>query len=240
MTAPAHVAACCTSAPFESNYTPKGVYETISDLPVYFVGEKGKPAIMVAYDIFGLTPNSLQFADTLATHGFRVAVPDYYHGNPWVKVPIVMEELFAHLGKHAPTEAVHRDSRLIAAHLRSEGASKVGAVGQCWGGKIVCELAAMDDVVDAVASVHPAQITEAVVSAIKVPVAFLPSKDEPDFLPFFELLSKKPFGPRNIHHRFDNMPHGWTGARANYDNPENVKASQEASEILANFFKANL
>ncbi|RKO85426.1 Alpha/Beta hydrolase protein [Blyttiomyces helicus] len=245
MSTPDHVTACCNTPPFKSNYTPKGLTETVADIPVYFAGEKGKSAIILVHDIFGLKANTMQLADTLAAHGFRVAAPDCFRGNPYETVPVVMADLRAHLLYHAPPEVVLRDSQSIAAHLRAEGAQKVGALGLCWGGRKVCELAAVEGAVDAVASAHPSQIDEAVVDAITVPVCFLPSMSEPDYVSIDDflcegILAKKPFAARNVHRRFTTMRHGWIGARANYDDPENVKGAQEATDILADFFKANL
>ncbi|KAK9686181.1 hypothetical protein K7432_015247 [Basidiobolus ranarum] len=47
--------ACCSLPPAISDYTPKGTFEKVDDLPVYFVGPKdAKKAVVLIYDIFGL------------------------------------------------------------------------------------------------------------------------------------------------------------------------------------------
>ncbi|KAK9768575.1 hypothetical protein K7432_000639, partial [Basidiobolus ranarum] len=77
--------ACCSLPPVVSNYAPKGTFEQIDDLAVYFVGPKdAKKSVVVIYDIFGLHPNTHQFCDILGEiFNFRVAMPDFFRGKPW-------------------------------------------------------------------------------------------------------------------------------------------------------------
>ncbi|KAJ3037855.1 hypothetical protein HDV00_001270 [Rhizophlyctis rosea] len=236
-----HPTTCCTLPPFASDYTPKGHTENVGDLPVYFTGAKGKKAIIVIYDIFGELPLTQQFADRLADSGFYVAMPDYFRGAPWSKVPFERAELMAYLQERVPFDQVMKPDTLnVIQHLKSQGVESVGALGFCWGGLHTSTLGSHEDVVAAglkgVSSVHPSFHTVDTVKDLKVPVAFIPTQDEADFTPIMESIANKPFASKNVHVRFDDVHHGFAAARANYADPVNVKRSGEAVQILNKFF----
>ncbi|RKO83731.1 hypothetical protein BDK51DRAFT_49733 [Blyttiomyces helicus] len=65
-----HDSACCNAAPFESGYAPKG--------------QQGYSSIQ-------------QLADVLAAHGFHVTTPDFFRGDPLVKMPLVISEFMNNL-----------------------------------------------------------------------------------------------------------------------------------------------
>ncbi|KAL0050588.1 hypothetical protein WJX82_002800 [Trebouxia sp. C0006] len=63
----------------------QGVSKQIGDLETYVVGPStaGTPAVLLLPDAFGFgIPNNKLYADHLARHGFLVAVPDIFHGDP--------------------------------------------------------------------------------------------------------------------------------------------------------------
>lgn len=55
--------ACCKLPPVQTEYSPKGDYTELAGLKTYSAGpEDAKEAILVVYDIFGLSPQILQGA----------------------------------------------------------------------------------------------------------------------------------------------------------------------------------
>ncbi len=72
--------ACCSRAPFESDYTPKGAKVSVNGMDVYVVGDQNDVTLMGVYDIFGFHNTTLQFCDALSNAGFRVVVPDFFYG----------------------------------------------------------------------------------------------------------------------------------------------------------------
>ncbi|KAJ9071081.1 hypothetical protein DSO57_1000756 [Entomophthora muscae] len=75
---------CCTKPPVSSDYVPKGKKETFGDMEVYIVGDSNAKATLFGfYDIFGYHNNTFLFCDRLAESGFRVILPDFFHGKPW-------------------------------------------------------------------------------------------------------------------------------------------------------------
>ncbi|RKO90176.1 hypothetical protein BDK51DRAFT_52060 [Blyttiomyces helicus] len=196
-----HVPACCNTAPFESEYAPKGTFERIGDLPVYFVGEKGSKAVLPA---------------------LRRSLPrmgDFFRGDPWIKMPLVMSELMDHLNRTVPWPVVDTDMKSVTAHLRAEGASSVGAIGLCWSAGQVAR-GPLEGAFDAIAAAHPWQVNKQVLTPVPCPIALLPSND---------LLEV-----------FETMGHGFLAARANYANEDNARCAREALTILAKFFHENL
>ncbi|TPX70022.1 hypothetical protein SpCBS45565_g01996 [Spizellomyces sp. 'palustris'] len=236
-----HSKACCELPPFASNYQPKGQVSTVGDLPTYFVGEKGKRAIILVYDIFGFHPNTHQFADELAAKGFFVAEPDFFRGNPWPleKLPFELPELMAHLEQHVPESRMVADIGSVCRYLRSNGVESIGTVGFCWGA-IYAVKANVEGLIDATATAHPSRMSVESVKDVKGPVALLPSKDEPDLIPLMEAMKEKPFGDKNVHVRFDDMHHGWCAARSDYSSPANAQRAREALQIMARFFDETL
>ncbi|RKO83272.1 hypothetical protein BDK51DRAFT_31957 [Blyttiomyces helicus] len=162
-----HVPACCNTAPFKSEYVPKATFEPIGDLPVYFAGEKGQKAILQL------------LADALAEHGLRVAMPDFFRGDQWVKMPLVMSELMDHLNRTVPGAVVDADMKAATAHLKAEGSVSVG--GLCWSAGQVAK-GSYEGAFDAIAAAHPSQVNEQVLGSVPCPIASLPSKDEIDFV----------------------------------------------------------
>ncbi|KAJ3054136.1 hypothetical protein HK097_002566 [Rhizophlyctis rosea] len=240
-----HNHTCCSLPPFNSEYVPKGHVQTLGDLPVYFAGEKGKKAVIVIPDIFGLHKLTQQFADALAFQGFYIALLDSFRGNPWSKAPLILDELKAFLSANVPYDPVMKSDVLsVISHLHSQGVESIAALGFCWGGLITTQLGSDEEVVQkglkAVSSVHPSFHTLETVKGLKVPVAYLPSQNESDFKPLLDSLSHLPFASKNVHVRFDDVHHGFAAARANYDDPVNVKRSGEAVQVLKAFYESVL
>ncbi|KAI8608438.1 Alpha/Beta hydrolase protein [Chytriomyces sp. MP71] len=237
-------ATCCTLAPVDPTYKSKGEIVKIGPLDVYVVGPKGaKNAIIVNYDIFGDHPCTRQVLDILSTHGFRVAMPDLCHGDPW---PVDVwppaggfGEVIAHINKNANYESIQKDMAATREYLRSEGSQHFGIIGFCWGAIMVSKLST-DPAYEAVVCAHPGAIPLDVAAAIKAPVLLLPAKDDPkeSFDPVFEVVVKN--HPTSKQVRFDDVHHGFLAARADFSNELLAKRANEGIKLIHDFFVAHL
>jgi len=138
-----------------------------------------------------------KLADKVAAAGYYVVVPDYFHGEPLVLGSA--ENRLAGLGdwlkRHGP-EKGFEDSTKVIEVLKSRGISTIGAVGFCWGAKVVVELLKGEDVKAGVL-LHPSFVTVDDIKEVKVPLTILvPEIDEfctPEIVEQFRaILSAKP------------------------------------------------
>ncbi|KAI9312999.1 Alpha/Beta hydrolase protein [Zopfochytrium polystomum] len=238
---------CCTLAPVYQGYTSKGEVVTLpgTDMDVYLTGPKGaKSAIIFNYDIFGDHPNTRQVADILATHGFRVAMPDLLHKDPY-RGPWPPES-FAAVHKHivsvAPYERVVTDINATRDYLRTiEGAEKFGLVGFCWGGRNAA-LLTQDPSFSAAALIHPGAVTEDEATKVAAPILVVLGCDDPvePFDAVVRVLRAKPFGDKLLYERFDDVPHGFGASRSDFSNPVWAKRANQVIGMMHAFFVENL
>lgn len=161
--------ACCSIPPVSSDYAPKGSYTSFPDAGfqrTYVTGPStSSTALITVYDIFGFFPQTQQGADLLAQAlNARVVMPDFFEPDkpfPVEKFPPATQEVKDELqaffaGPAQPEKAVQKLINVGEA-LRKQGATKVGAYGLCWGGKVTILAGSKEvPVFDAVASLHPA------------------------------------------------------------------------------------
>ncbi|CAG8553916.1 17284_t:CDS:2 [Cetraspora pellucida] len=245
-------ASCGTIPPVESNYSPKGVIKNVSDLDVYtvvpdsFTEAQTKNAVIICYDIYGFHENVKQFCDILGSQGFLVALPDFFRGDPWTSEKIkgdnFMESLRAWLGEKAPPERVQQHTAQIVEHLRKEyGVQNFGFIGFCWGGMIASKMS-KDPTFDGCVLIHPGMLSIEDFKESKCPIAFIPSKDEPDLENLYvkdPALTSKPFASKIVHRRFD-LHHGFAGARGDFSKEDNAKSVNEVIKITVDFLNENL
>ncbi|RKO88231.1 hypothetical protein BDK51DRAFT_34996, partial [Blyttiomyces helicus] len=167
-----------------------------------------------------------QRADALAEHDFRVVIPDFFRGDPWVKMPLVMSEMMEHLNRTVPWTVVDTNMTAVTAHLKAEGSVSVARDRK----------GSYEGAFDAIAAAHRSQVNEQVLGCVPRPIAFLPSKDEIDFT---DMLKKIPAASKNVLVRFEMMSHGFLAARY-YTDEDNARCAREAVTILAKFFNKNL
>ncbi|ORX74147.1 hypothetical protein DL89DRAFT_254031 [Linderina pennispora] len=86
------------------------------------------------------------------------------------------------------------------------------------------------------AIVHPAMVTDEDFAQIKAPVLALPSKDEPDFSKGIAQAKALAFGAQCELVRFDDMFHGFCGARGDWSNETQAKRANDAIKLLVKFF----
>jgi len=236
---------CCTLPPIYHEYTPKGEYKPYGGHDkAYIVGPTGTgKALIIVYDIFGFFPQTIQGADILAeTLQARVVMPDFFGDKRWPieGIPPRSKEEGEALQLFFKTEA-NPDSIVpkvtpVARELQKEGATKIGALGYCWGAKITMICGGIkEDWVTSVAGIHPSLLNDADIEALKVPVALYPSKDEneDDSKRFSAIISKS---KKNDYKVYPTMRHGWAAARGDLVDPEGLKQYKDVYARTAGFF----
>jgi len=237
---------CLKGKAIESNYTPRGGEYEIGNLTVYESQNRdAHRLIIVAYDIFGMSTNIKQVVDSIAElYNFRVVLPDFFRGFVWDEnnfPPADPEELQQWLQSNGSWDNIVKWDihTVINAFATRENITEVGIIGTCWGGKVATLAATEIDEIKVAGLVHPASVNNSEVDGVRAPMYLMPTKDEPDMLPFYAVLQEK-FGDNCGHRRFDDMFHGFAGARGNFSNPLNVQRVEEVIDTLGEFFSRNL
>ncbi|XP_060182184.1 endo-1,3;1,4-beta-D-glucanase-like [Lycium barbarum] len=178
-------------------------------------------AIVLVSDIFGYeAPNLRNLADKVAAKGYYVVVPDFLYGDPYNP---------ENTEKPLPDKGFE-DAKQVVAALKDKGVSAIGAVGFCWGGKVVTDLAKSDDI-QAAALLHPAFVKVDDIKDVKEPVAILAAENDsispPELIKQFEeILSSKPEVDSFVK-IFPSDEHGWT-LRYNVEDKEAVRSAEKA------------
>ncbi|KAJ7463319.1 dienelactone hydrolase endo-1,3,1,4-beta-D-glucanase [Mycena latifolia] len=143
--------------------TPEGAkFETIGGVACYVatptVDYPKDKALLLLTDVLGLSfVNNQLLTDDFARNGFKTVLPHYLHGDAIPADVIDMEGGTFDFGKWFPTHgAADRRPLLdsVIAALRESGVTAFGAIGYCFGGRYVFDLA-LDGVITAAAVAHP-------------------------------------------------------------------------------------
>ncbi|KAA1477425.1 alpha/beta-hydrolase [Dentipellis sp. KUC8613] len=141
--------------------TPTGTITTLAGISTYVATPPGAYAkdkvVLYLTDVFGLQlVNNRLLADSFAANGLRVVLPDLFDGEPIPEDALEPGNTFdrvAWRARHGPETARPRVDKAIAA-LRAEGVTRIGAVGFCYGGRLVFDLA-FDHAVEVAVGTHP-------------------------------------------------------------------------------------
>ncbi len=118
-------------------------------------GQGPFPAVLVKASAFGLGEHSLRSARRLAELGYLAVATDMYGGGAFFANPETAGDSFAHLmGNPALARARSVAWVEAASGLADVDANRVAAIGYCFGGKCVLELARAGADVKAVVSFH--------------------------------------------------------------------------------------
>jgi len=119
----------------------------------YVARPEGTPrgAIVVIQEIFGVNPGIRRKCDRLAEAGYLAVAPDlFWRIEPDVELDPDVEAEFQRalglMGKFDQDQGIRDIEATIHWIRRSEGVSKVGAVGYCLGGRLAYMTAARTDV----------------------------------------------------------------------------------------------
>jgi len=128
---------------------------------------------------------------------------------------------------------------VINHYKTNENISEFGIFGFCWGGKISTRAAIEVPDIKAAVLIHPSSVTNEEAEEVNAPIYLLPSRGEGNMLPFYMVLQEK-YGSNCGHRRYDDMNHGFAGARGNFSDPLNILRVTEVIDITGNFFDRNL
>ncbi|KAG0285103.1 hypothetical protein BGZ97_007930 [Linnemannia gamsii] len=244
------VSACCnTPAVDNAHWHNKGEHVTLSTeiagkpRKTYLTGPKdSKRGIVAIYDIFSYHPTTYQFFDRLAeSHGgFQLSAPEFFpEGGINPEYLGDSTKVMGWIGQHGDYHKNHILEVTLAAveDLRKAGCTSFSLVGQCWGVLMAAKVVSEEGTPFVSAGgPHPSFISLETTKDVKTPMILLASKDEADMIPVIERLNIKGFPVESFHQRFDNMHHGWTGGRGDWNVPEQFKAGLEAVDLLGAFY----
>jgi len=245
-----HSAVCCKIPPvIAKDYTPKGKYETIGGLKTYVTGpDSATKGIFLVYDIFGFFPQSLQGADILATsdeaHQYKVFIPDFFEGTPcniaWY--PPTDDEKKQKLGAwfatRGPPMALEKLPKILK-DIKSFAPSitAFGAIGFCWGGKVVSLTSGADSPWKVAGQSSPAFVDPEDAAKTTIPMLMLASKDETaEDVKKYEANLKVDKHVEIVATQI----HGYMTARGNLEDAENKKEYEIGYKKVLEFFGKHL
>ncbi|KAF7916015.1 uncharacterized protein EAE98_010870 [Botrytis deweyae] len=238
-----HSAGCCNIPPVVSKgYTPKGTYETIGGLKTYVSGSpSAKKAILVIYDIFGYYPQTIQGADILAQgsgEGYQVFMPDFFEGEPakieWYP-PVTDEQMKSLMDWFAPRKpniAIERIPSILRNIEEKYGEKSWGAVGYCWGGKVIAITSGPESPWKVSAQLHPGMMDVEDAGKITIPHVVLASEEERKDMDAYE----KELKVEKHVETFKDQVHGFLSARADLEDEVKRREYERAYGVLVEWF----
>ncbi|XP_037047402.1 uncharacterized AIM2 family protein C30D10.14-like [Bradysia coprophila] len=198
--------------------------------------------LIAVHDIFGFSSSNMkQITDHMAVQagGFRVALPDFFRGDHWdINVPITPIERAAFIQRVGDWETIVKPDLInTVRYYQSQGVQEFAIFGMCWGGRTGTDAAMeLSDYFKASAIVHPSLVSNDEAYSVRMPMYLMPSRDQPDMLPFYQVLRNN-FGDNSGHRRFDDMFHGFASTRGNFSDPLNQMHVNEIIRTLGVFFE---
>ncbi|KAJ6637566.1 putative AIM2 family protein C30D10.14 [Pseudolycoriella hygida] len=238
---------CLETKAIAADYTPLGQMILIGNLTAYQYeaphNMNPNRLLIGVYDIYGFNYENLkQVADQMAVQssGFKVVLPDFFRGDAWDvdRNASERQEWMDRVGDW--NGIVKPDLINVVQYYKNRGVEEFAIYGMCWGGKIAT-LAAIElsEYFKASGLVHPSLVTDDEAEIVQIPMYLMPSKDERNMTSFYQILQSK-FGDNSGHRRFDDMSHGFTGARGNFSDPLIRERVDEVINKLGIFFDHNL
>nr|ABR92334.1 putative dienelactone hydrolase family protein [Salvia miltiorrhiza] len=233
-------AQCCENPPTLSSGSGSGKVEEIGGISSYVSGPAdSKAAIILISDVFGYeAPNLRKLADKVGAAGFSAVVPDFFRGDPYVPD---QKPITDWLKDHGPDQGFE-DAKPIIEALKSKGITKIGAVGFCWGAKVVVELSKYP-YVQAGVLIHPSLVSVEDIQGVKVPISILGAETDhispPELVKQFEAaLNAKPEVDSFVK-IFARCSHGWS-VRYKDEDEGAVKSAGEAHKDMLDWFIKHL
>lgn len=230
--------------------------------------DSASKAIIYFYDAFGLKlANNKIIPDQLAdATGLTVYVPDVFNGGgidesslsvaPSTAADMKKASLFTKLRtgaafalatpffvKNLPQSKIPTLKKWIDALKESNGYTRLGGTGYCYGGKLVIALNATGHIDVSVAN-HPSMITKGDIAAIKNPILFNCAEEDPIFSEKYakEVEQQWKQDASKPAHQFEYYPntvHGFA-ARPNLGDKQVKEAFEKAFNQAVAFWKAKL
>jgi len=226
-------------------------------LPDVTGSDTAKRGIFVCYDIFGLYIQSLRGADILAfDHAghpdnagpFKVFMPVFFGDHPAdianypPKTPPQFKAITDFMtGPANPDKTLPLILPLLEAMKRENPQIESWAIlGYCWGGKMAALVSGEGTPFKASGQCHPSLLETKDAEKIVIPHVVLPSMEEiPEAMDeWTEALLKA--SPESYAETFDDMVHGWTSSRADFNNQHAFQEYLRAYRIIRTFFAQHL
>lgn len=209
-----------------------------------------RPGVIVVHEWWGHNAHARHSVDNLAKLGYNAIAVDMYGDGKTAAHP---KDAMAFSGEVKQNMGV-AEQRFMAAYtlLQEQGSTskdKMAAIGYCFGGGIVLEMARRGVDLDAVVSFHGSLGTEAPAQAghVKAQVLVMNGADDPFVKPEAIAAFKKEMKDAKVKFRFLNIP----GAKHAFTNPEadengkkfglplayNAKADKQSWKEMQAFFK---
>ena len=180
---------------------------------------KGKrPGVLVVHEWWGHNDYARQRARMLAELGYTALAVDMYGDGRTADHPETAGKFSGEIRKNMPAMQARFNAarKLLAAHPTVD-AKRIGAIGYCFGGSVVLEMARSGADLAGVVSFHGALATEHPAKPGKVKARVLVLNGEAD--PFVSAASiaafKKEMDSAKVNYRFVNYP----GAKHAFTNP---------------------
>ncbi|KAK0606761.1 hypothetical protein LWI29_003946 [Acer saccharum] len=248
---------CCSNPPTLNPASGAGHVEKLGVLDTYVSGlPDSKLAVFLISDVHGYeAPNLRKLADKIAAAGFYVVVPDFFYGDPYSAK--AGKPIRTWLEGHGTDKGVE-DAKPVIEALKSKGISAIGAVGFCWGAKVV--QLAKREVIQAAVLCHPSFVTvddikgqsqysvingeinkllKEMLKKVEVPIAVLGAEIDhlspPSLLKQFEEVITANNEVDGYVKIFPKVEHGWT-VRYDVGDEAAVKPAEEAHQNMLEWF----
>ncbi|XP_024025899.1 endo-1,3;1,4-beta-D-glucanase isoform X2 [Morus notabilis] len=233
---------CGSNPPTLNASSGAGHVEKLGGLDSYVTGFPiSKHAVILVSDVYGYqAPNLRKLADKIAAAGFFVAVPDFFHGEPY-DPNNTSRPKDAWLNDHRPEKGFEEAKPLIK-DLKSKGFSAIGVAGFCWGAKVAIELAKLKNFVQATAILHPSFVTLDDIKEVKVPLGVFGAELDKQYPRELVNQFEEVLRANKIDHFvkiYQGVKHGFT---LRYDVQDDLarKRAKEAHKDLLNWFTKNV
>lgn len=188
-------------------------------------GDAPLPGVLVIHENRGLNPHIEDVTRRMALEGFIALGLDFL--SPGGGTPADEEAAREAIGG-LDGKAVVADGKAALAHLRAIGTGPVGAIGFCWGGGVVGDLAATDPALDAAVVYYgrppSAGPAEAIACPLLLHYAELDERINAMLPPFMAALEKA----GKVHER-----HDYEGANHAFNNDTSAARYHPQSAALA-------
>ncbi|KAL8951012.1 MAG: hypothetical protein Q9222_002988 [Ikaeria aurantiellina] len=246
---------CCVSG-FQWNGKPQGRETKLGNFNAYVAGSDTQKdaAIMIVSDMLGWTlTNTRLLADHFAKEAnATVYLPDFFEGevvpadildDEKTRDEFLARELKPWLERHSKANRaapIHDAAKVLKQDL---GYKKVGAIGYCWGGWAVFQLAAKGkNMVDCISAAHPSLLTKEEINELAVPVQILAPEHDMSFTPELKEYTNKTIPALGIEYDYQYFPklmHGF-GTRGDPNDETSKKGMERAKNAASAWFGTHL
>ncbi|KAK6992954.1 dienelactone hydrolase endo-1,3,1,4-beta-D-glucanase [Favolaschia claudopus] len=227
--------------------TPEGAMQTIGGIECYVatptVDYPKDKVILMLTDVFGLPlVNNKLLTDDFARNGFKTITPDLFNKDPAPADAMTSGfDLQKWVLNHEQIHVRPIIDSVIAA-LKAEGVTSFGAVGYCYGGRYIFDLA-FDNVIAVAATAHPSRLhipadLEKYVSHSKVPLLINSCTVDRQFPHEAQAQADeifKNFGPGYKREYFEGCTHGFA-VRGDLSDPKIKKGKEGAFKATVEWF----